>query len=244
MSTIAQREANAWQRFCEQETSPAAAEATREFLSAVNHKLSQPLTAFRCCIELAMLKQEDGEKAREHLGLALEQSDRVHALIHAFQELLDSALEHRERNRFDLSALVNKTVQDMSSMADTRQILLVRAPLPALPAMADYQRFSRAMSVLMDHTLACVPTGESLAISAVDRSHGTVIQLHNPAYRGQDHLFDPFASSRGYHSPISNLSAVIAQNTFRSAGGALTIEPSLPGRAIELSLPVLPPVSH
>lgn len=241
MATLVPSQTNAWQRFREQETNPAAALATREFLNAINHKLSQPLTAFRCCIELAMLKQEVGDKTREQLGKALEQSDRAHNMLHAFQELLDSALEHRESNRFDLSAVVLKTMQEFSPVAAESGILLVLGPLPAFYVQADYQRVNRAVRILFDHSLACVAGGEALAISAGGEGAGQALRLHIASYLSTDELFDPFVSSHGPNGPVSNLSAVVAQNTFRSGGGDMRVNQSQPGRCIEIWLPAARP---
>jgi len=61
----------------QQVTSALQSEVHQQFVSDVFHALSQPLTALRCSLELALIQDGDAKTFRVALEEALKQAERV-----------------------------------------------------------------------------------------------------------------------------------------------------------------------
>ena len=108
----------------------------QDVLGELLHSVSQPLTSLRCSLELSL--DEVAEQQQEAIGIALQQTEHVIGMIQLMREYLDAELPNAQARRVSIESVLRKTVDDLVSIAEVRQItLLVKGTCSATVPLAE-----------------------------------------------------------------------------------------------------------
>ncbi len=88
-------------------------------LGVLLHSLSQPLTSLRCSLELSA---EDVAGQQDAVSVALQQTDRVIAVVKLMREYLDTECAAVAQPSVPVGPVLRNVVNDLSSMAAERQV--------------------------------------------------------------------------------------------------------------------------
>lgn len=191
---------------CERESADrlerAKIDALAEFAAGAGHEINNPLTVITGRAQLLLRDETDPER-RHALALMHAQAMRVHEMIADMR--LFARPPRLERKRFDLVALVRKTVEEMIPAATERSTeLTCISSLESLEIDADPVQLAVALRALVRNALEGIaqaghiqvdvrqqesPPADEVAIVVADDGSGIA-----PAQR--THVFEPFYSAR------------------------------------------------
>ncbi len=207
---------------------PAA--CTADELDAIIHLLSQPLTAFRGSLELALGADSSVEDYRKTIAEALEQADRVTALLVSLRELAASEEPGDRTQTVLLTALLKEAVGDLAPLAALRRVTVRLESKLDVYVHAESRRLRHAIFKIVHHVIECGPEGKTIHIklSTADQRARLLVTDHGPFpgapdlkdlsdYSSLAHLFLE-ATKRG------SLDWVIAKRTLEAQGGTLHVE--------------------
>ena len=107
----------------------------QEMIGALLHSLSQPLTTLCCSLELSM--EKTAGQQHEVVATALEQAERVIALVRLLREYLDAELTQPAARPVMFMPVLRAAADQLSAVAAVRQTgvrlvgdCLARVPLP------------------------------------------------------------------------------------------------------------------
>jgi signal transduction histidine kinase len=89
------------------------------------HALSQPLTALRCSLELALQQNPTPEKCREILNRSLAQAERASWLTMAIRELFDAGRPGENCEVLDLRGELVRAIGDIAMVADASGVKII-----------------------------------------------------------------------------------------------------------------------
>ncbi|MFW6161945.1 MAG: ATP-binding protein [Planctomycetota bacterium] len=221
-----------------------------QFVEFITHELRTPLTAVSGYLWL-LLEEKSGRLTaaqRRQLGVAHRQCKRLMGLV---DELLDlSAIEtghlRLTRQRFDLAALLDETVEALRPQAQARQVDLrvATAPRP-LPVDADRIRIGQVLTNLAANAVKYTAARSPVTLSARRNDEGVVVEVAD-AGRGISaadlpHLFDRYyrADVTAARARGTGLGLPICKGIIDAHGGHIWAE-SVQGRGARF-LFTLPP---
>lgn len=168
---------------------PAAAGLTPqpcgECLAALAHRLSQPLTALRGSLELALRTELSAQESRAALEQAFELTNLVVRLVTSLRDLAEAAMAGSSSKPLSLRDLVKGTVEELRGLADSRGVkILLTASLEA-KVSAPPNRLRETIAKLLGLVIQRSPAhGEIwLAFSAGGGSAGLLIADQGPSPR-------------------------------------------------------------
>lgn len=141
----------------------------RRFMADASHELRTPLTILRGELE-AMLPQTDGApELQERIGSVLEEVERLAKIVeHLFAlSRLDAGEAQAESVRFDLGQLVASTAEQMSLLAEDKQVSLNCLAPRAVSVEGDRARLKQVVVNLLDNAVKYTPPGGSVTLSVV-----------------------------------------------------------------------------
>lgn len=167
----------------------------RAFTRAAAHELKTPLAVVRTHAE-ALREDIDPARRQEYLGIVVEESERMAALVGSLMDL--SRLEHGgmlQREPLDLTDLVENCAARLTLLAKQKGLRLVTQLDPAA-VLGDKLRLEQAVDNLLDNALRhCMPGG-TVTISLTRKGRGIKLTVDNdgdPIPPEQlDRLFEPF----------------------------------------------------
>jgi signal transduction histidine kinase len=216
--------------------------ARREFIANASHELRTPLFALAGLLELLDDEDLDEDTAREFLGTAREQSDRLTKLATDLLDLsrLDAGRLHVERETVELEELAGVLQGEFRAVAQAREHPLeVRGE--SVAAVADEQRILQVGRVLVENALLHTPPGTSVRIATGSRDGRAVLTVEDdgPGIPSEHltHVFERFYRVNGTVTAGSGLGLAIARELAELMGGELEID-SRSGRTVfTLALP-------
>lgn len=167
----------------------------RAFTRAAAHELKTPLAVLRTHAE-ALREDIDPDRRQEYLGIVVEESDRMAALVGSLMDL--SRLENGgpiRREPLDLTALVENCAARLALPAERRGLRLV-TELEGAAVLGEKLRLEEAVDNLLDNALRhCTPYG-TVTITLTRKGRGIQLTVDNdgePIPPEQlDRLFEPF----------------------------------------------------
>lgn len=214
-----------------------------EFVSTVSHELRTPLTSIRGSLGLLLGSAAGAlpEKARELLGIAHKNSERLVRLIN---NILD--IEKIESNgiRFDMHLL--RADQIMRQAGEANQAfalqygstIAIREEDKDLFVMGDEDRMQQVMTNLLSNAIKFSPAGSEILMSSKRVAEGVQLSVENPGpgipeeFRAR--IFGKFAQADASDSRQkggSGLGLSISRAIVESMKGTVGFE-SAPGRTI------------
>ena len=160
------------------------------FLSMVSHELRTPLTSIKGFISffLGGATGPLNEKQREHLVIMKNNADRLLKLINELLDLsrIESGVFSVDCRNFDIVALVNVCVREVTSIArDRRVIIHVESEFDSFLLNIDEYRISQAVINILGNSLKFVNEGSEITVGI---KHLALEDISFPGYADREKL--------------------------------------------------------
>ena len=208
------------------------------------HDLRSPLTRLRASLDRA-LRVIDDEDARAHVARALDEGDRLLAMLDTALRITraEAGLGREAFVDTDIGAMLDDMAEVYGPVAEDRG-MTIRADAPAgLVVRAHRELLGQAVANLVDNALkygggeirlCAARDGDALAIEVADRGAGIPAERRAEALR----RFGRLDAARGEQGAGLGLS--LAAAVARLHGGTLDLADNRPGLAVRLAIPLRP----
>ncbi len=138
-----------------------AVQSSKRFVADASHELRTPLTVLRGELEGLAQDAQFRPEARERLGSLLEEVDRLSKIVESLLVLsrLDAGELSSERVRFDLGELAATTAEQISLLAQDKDVEIVCNTAPAVWIEGDRARMKQVIVNLLDNAIKYTPCG-------------------------------------------------------------------------------------
>ncbi len=167
----------------------------RAFTRAAAHELKTPLAVLRTHAE-ALGEDIAPDRRQEYLGIVVEESDRMAALVSSLMDL--SRLENGgpiQREPLDLTALVANCAARLTLPAERKGLRLV-TELEGAAVLGEKLRLEEMVDNLLDNALRHCAPGGTVTVALTRKGRGIQLTVDNdgdPVPPEQlDRLFEPF----------------------------------------------------
>jgi heavy metal sensor kinase len=223
-------------------------EIQRRFCDIAAHEMKTPLTILQGNLDVALMKARTTEEYREALINNLEQVGRLIALTRSLLTLANftSGKPPVHLVPLALEPLIQDMVDELTLLADDRQIKLSFEPQSVPPVLGDAQWIKQALINLLDNALHYTPTGgvvtirlqaagDGVAVAVEDTGHG-IEPEHLP------HLFERFYRTdwaQAKNSGGTGLGLPIVKEIAEAHGGVISVMSQIDkGSVFTMRLPV------
>ncbi|WP_412747094.1 sensor histidine kinase [Krasilnikovia sp. MM14-A1004] len=233
----------------------ALAASKDEYLNLVGHELRSPLTIIASYLDLIGDPDADPDPGVAELMPMIDAmrraSDRLRRLVDALLDLsgLDSGHAQIQPVDVDLAALVAAAVRDTRPSATAKHLDLTAALPERLPACADPARLTQLVRILLDNAVTYTPPGGRIEVGAAATDTDVDIQVSDtgvgiPAHE-RPRVFDRFhrgAITLEQSIPGAGLGLSLAQTIAERHHGRITVTPNhhRPGTTFHVHLPKQP----
>jgi heavy metal sensor kinase len=156
-----------------------AINSTKQFVADASHELRTPLAVLRG--ELENLAQDTQLKShtRETLGSALEEVDRLAEIVEGLLALsrLDSGEARADWIRFDLAELVATTADQMSLLAEDKNITVVCDSAERVIVEGDQARLKQVIVNLLDNAIKYTRNGGRIELEIAQEEGEAVLDV-------------------------------------------------------------------
>lgn len=221
------------------------ASAISSVLTAVVHQMSQPLTALRGTLELALLKATSVRDHRTAEEKALAAAEQLVKILQGVREVAEACEPVTEPAPVDLTELVREVVEDLRLLAKSSAVALVLGAAAGVTVLGDRQRLYVALLKIIHFAVmrsgpragvrvALVMEGEEARIAVEDEGP------HFPEGNGGGRLdLGGLGSVPMAEAPELIWELAAAARMMASSGGVLTTENLAPrGGRILIWLPL------
>ena len=153
-----------------------AIRGSKQFVADASHELRTPLTVMRGELEAMAQDAQLGPETREALGSVLEEVDRLAEIVEGLFALsrLDAGEAEAERVRFDLAELAASTADQMSLLAEDKEVKVACESSPGVTVEGDRARLKQVVVNLLDNAIKYTPRGGRVTLS-VRREGGDAV---------------------------------------------------------------------
>jgi heavy metal sensor kinase len=215
-----------------------AIQGSKQLVADASHELRTPLTVMRGELEsLAQDWQLRGE-TREALGSVLEEVERLAEIVEGLFALsrLDAGEAHAEWVRFDLAELAATTADQMSLLAEDKQVSVACDTGGGVTVEGDRARLKQVVVNLLDNAIKYTPSGGRVALSVRREGDYAVLDITDtgvgiPA-EALPHVFKRFFrvdGSRSREQGGAGLGLSIVKSICTAHGAVIEVS-SAPGR--------------
>jgi signal transduction histidine kinase len=203
-------------------------EADAEFVYALLHKFSQPLTALRGSLELALEFSTTPEEYRQGLQEAMEQADRMVRLKKVLMELTGRHDLAAGAERAEVCSVLHAALQDSLPVAEHLGVRVeTSCPVP-LFAHVCVPRMAQAFCQLLNTFLEISSAGSTVLVSCL-RSDGHAVTTFSNAYGAipegdLPRLFDAFFPPSRASAEDSSVWLALARRIVEASGGSVRAE--------------------
>jgi heavy metal sensor kinase len=136
-------------------------QSSKQFVADAPHELRTPLTVLRGELEGLAQDTQLKPQTRETLGSMLEEVDRLAEIVEGLLALsrLDAGEAHSEWVRFDLAELAATTADQMSLLAEDKNITVVCESTSGVNVEGDRARMKQVVVNLLDNAIKYTPNG-------------------------------------------------------------------------------------
>lgn len=218
---------------------------TQRFFADASHELRTPLTIIQGELESVIKSSDEKAELRDTAASTLEEVDRLKNIVEGLFALsrLDAGEAQTKAEPFDLTTLANTTADQMSLLAEDKNISIHFQSKERVVVEGDRARLKQVMVNLLDNAIKYTPGGGRIDVSVKARDGRAVLEVADNGVGipldAQPHVFERFyrvdkARSRDLGGAGLGLSIVkaicLAHNGFVSlrseegAGSCFTVE--------------------
>ncbi|MBU1727638.1 MAG: HAMP domain-containing protein [Candidatus Omnitrophica bacterium] len=148
-----------------------AISSERQFVQDISHELKTPLTILKGELEVTLKRMRTAEEYDYILRSSLEEINRISRIVDNLLMLarFDNKEIHLDIKRFDLNALAESVVEDISVLAEQKDIDLRFNGMKELFIDADEGHIRRLLLNLVDNAIKYTPANKMTALS-LDKS--------------------------------------------------------------------------
>ncbi len=132
---------------------------SKRFVADASHELRTPLTVLRGELESVAQDGRIAPDLRERLGSALEEVERLANIVEGLFAIsrLDAGEAQAKWARFDLAELVSSTADQISLLAEDKDISIVADDTQPVPVEGDRARLKQVVVNLLDNAIKYTP---------------------------------------------------------------------------------------
>ena len=156
-----------------------AVHGSKQFVADASHELRTPLTVMRGELENLAQDTQLRSDTRESLGSVLEEVERLREIVEGLLALsrLDAGEPPAELARFDLAELAASTAEQMSLLAEDKQLTVVCEFSGEVPVEADRARIKQVVVNLLDNAIKYTPRGGRVGLSVARDGDSAVLDV-------------------------------------------------------------------
>jgi heavy metal sensor kinase len=143
-----------------------AVNGSKQFVADASHELRTPLTVMRGELEGLAQDTHLRNETRESLGSVLEEVERLREIVEGLLALsrLDVGEPPAEWARFDLAALAASTAEQMSLLAEDKNLTVTCESSGEVTVEADRARIKQVVVNLLDNAIKYTPRGGRIGL--------------------------------------------------------------------------------
>ena len=156
-----------------------AVQSSKRFVADASHELRTPLTVLRGELESLAQDAQLRVNTRESLGSLLEEVDRLSEIVESLLALskLDAGEASAERVQFDLAALVTGTAEQMSLLAEDKNITVECDAAPDVIVEGDRSRMKQVVVNLLDNAIKYTPNGGNVLLRISREGSDAILEV-------------------------------------------------------------------
>jgi len=191
-----------------------AREQDQAVLGELLHSLSQPLTTLRCSLELST--DEIAGSPQDTIAGALEQTDRVIALVRLMREYLDAETDGITQSSASLLPVLRAVVEQLAPIAHEREVLLtVTGSCEAILELAE-PRLRLALQYLVRRLIEEQPRHGDVTLQLEQSASGAELWAHV-----RETPTTTTVRQDSFRTTLHNVQRVVAQRLLESGGASL-----------------------
>ncbi len=219
----------------------------RTVFADVSHQMSQPLTALRGLMELALQKRCRVAEYRATLEEAMEQADRMVWLARSLRELADSVDPGGVKETVWLETVVKEVTDDLRPLAEARGLSLAFECEGDLCVSANSVRLQQAILNLVGRAINHSPKAGRVRVSLSNSNGEACLSIFDqgpgipPAEL--EYLFEPFRrhAATSPCDDAESMGLAIAKRVVEAVGGTIQVESKVgQGSCFRIHLPLAP----
>jgi len=217
--------------------------ARKEFIANASHELRTPIFSLGGFVELLETDNPSAKERREFVGEMRGQVDRLQKLTLDLLDLsrLDADAMEINLERVDLTETARNVAGEFKPTAKGRDSRLEVRGRGQAEALADPDRVSQIIRILIDNALTHTPEGTKVTVTAVRGDRAAELIVGDDGKKGLDarareRVFDRFYT--GNSASGSGLGLAIADELASRMGGGLEVASQRGYTAFTLSLPL------
>jgi len=243
-----QRKPRTWAVASGPPTPPAPATATpcdRSCLANVAHLLSQPLTALRGSLELALLTEPEPAGLRLAVQEGLERAEEMVRLVALLRELAEAETGVAEKELLGLGELAAEVLEDLRFLAESREIRLELNKADEVQVWVPRARLRQAFLKILYLAIQREPPGQTVHIELLRAGEQGCLEVRTDgaadalrASRRRVELY-PVAPAFDAIKESTSLEWLIATRLIYSMGGTVLSDgPPAAARHYRICLPL------
>jgi len=152
---------------------------SRRFMADASHELRTPLTVLRGELESLIQEPALAPEGRERLGSALEEVERLASIVEGLFAIsrLDAGEAAAEWVKFDLARLAAATADQMSLLAEDKNIQVTCAAAEPVWVEGDQSRLKQVVVNLLDNAIKYTLQGGTVALSVSSIDSKAVLEV-------------------------------------------------------------------
>jgi heavy metal sensor kinase len=156
-----------------------AIHGSKQFVADASHELRTPLTVMRGELESLAQDADLAGETRERLGSVLEEVERLAEIVEGLFALsrLDAGESPGEWVRFDLAELAATTAEQMSLLAEDKEVSVVCDSSPGVTVAGDRARLKQVVVNLLDNAIKYTPRGGRVALRVTREDGYAVLEV-------------------------------------------------------------------
>jgi heavy metal sensor kinase len=206
---------------------------SRRFSSDASHELRTPLTIIRGELEQLLTRKDLPESIGDRVSSLMEETDRLIGIAEGLLALsrLDAGEALRENVRIDLGAMAAATAEQMSLLAEEKEIELTYVRHTPAEVKGDRSGIKRIVVNLLDNAIKYTPAGGKISIDVrAEKRHAQLEVSDNGVGVPKEDLtrvFDRFYRSESVRSTLTGgagLGLSIVHSICAAHGGTVYAE--------------------
>jgi len=152
---------------------------SRRFVADASHELRTPLTVLRGELESLTQAPRPDSEWRERMGSALEEVERLVNIVEGLFAIsrLDAGEAQAEWVKFDLARLAAATTDQMSLLAEDKNITLNCAATKDVWVEGDRARMKQVVVNLLDNAIKYTPSGGKVALTVSAQDSKALLEV-------------------------------------------------------------------